>query len=93
MCQHVHNGDFRGIQKHGISATDVKKLKEAGYCTVGAILMATEKVFCDSNAVLVYQTCLPNPAHVQDLCSVKGLSEAKVEKIYESAARCQVCAA
>ncbi|KAL0211078.1 hypothetical protein P9112_009376 [Eukaryota sp. TZLM1-RC] len=47
----------------GISATDVKKLREAGFYTVKGVLMHTKK----------------------DLCAVRGLSEAKVEKILEAA--------
>lgn len=55
------------LEKHGLSATDVKKLREAGKVTVGSILMSSKK----------------------ELCAIKGLSEAKVEKIYEAANKAQ----
>ncbi|KAL0234903.1 hypothetical protein GEMRC1_001488 [Eukaryota sp. GEM-RC1] len=53
------------LTEAGISSTDVKKLKEAGFYTVKAVIMHTKK----------------------DLCAVRGLSEAKVEKILEAAGK------
>jgi hypothetical protein len=76
----------------GISATDVKKLKEAGYHTVESLFMRPKKV----SAVGAMQTGVrtseraasPAPClHPQDLIAVKGLSEAKVDKILDSAAK------
>ena len=51
------------LQQAGINAADIKKLKEAGICTVGAILMETKK----------------------RLTAVKGISDAKVEKLIAAA--------
>lgn len=51
------------LQQAGINITDIKKLKEAGICTVGAVLMETKK----------------------HLANVKGISDAKVEKIVSAA--------
>ncbi|KAK8842554.1 Meiotic recombination protein dmc1 [Tritrichomonas musculus] len=47
----------------GINGADIKKLKEAGICTIGAVLMETKK----------------------KLANVKGISDAKVEKIITAA--------
>ena len=47
----------------GINSADIKKLKEAGICTVGSVLMETKK----------------------KLANVKGISDAKVEKIIAAA--------
>uniref|UniRef100_A0A7S1EQT7 DNA repair protein RAD51 homolog n=1 Tax=Timspurckia oligopyrenoides TaxID=708627 RepID=A0A7S1EQT7_9RHOD len=49
----------------GISATDIKKLQEAGYFTVESVAYATKK----------------------SLLGVKGISEAKAEKIFTEASR------
>ncbi|OHT10898.1 Meiotic recombination protein DMC1 like protein [Tritrichomonas foetus] len=57
---------FDSIEKlvqAGINAADIKKLKEAGICTVGAVLMETKK----------------------RLANVKGISDAKVDKIIAAA--------
>mmetsp|Transcript_8777 Transcript_8777/g.28005 ORF Transcript_8777/g.28005 Transcript_8777/m.28005 type:complete len:336 (-) Transcript_8777:847-1854(-) len=51
------------LEQHGISASDVKKLSDAGYYTVDAV---------------VYQT-------KRTLAEVKGLSDAKIEKILAAA--------
>lgn len=51
------------LQQAGINIADIKKLKEAGICTVGAILMETKK----------------------HLSNVKGISDAKVDKIIAAA--------
>ncbi|PVV05375.1 hypothetical protein BB560_000097 [Smittium megazygosporum] len=49
------------LQKEGIAASDIQKLKAAGYCTMKAVQMATRK----------------------NLTKIKGISEAKVDKIKE----------
>jgi meiotic recombination protein DMC1 len=51
------------LQQAGINIADIKKLKEAGICTVGAVLMETKK----------------------KLANVKGISDAKVEKLIAAA--------
>ncbi|XP_063934474.1 meiotic recombination protein DMC1/LIM15 homolog [Zophobas morio] len=51
------------LQKFGINAADINKLKSNGVSTVQGVLMQTTKF----------------------LCGIKGLSEAKVEKIREAA--------
>jgi meiotic recombination protein DMC1 len=53
------------LQNHGINASDLKKLKAAGICTVKGIQMTTRK----------------------KLCNIKGISEAKVDKIKEAAGK------
>jgi DNA repair protein RAD51 len=50
------------LQEQGISATDIKKLEEAGYHTIEAVAFTPKK----------------------HLVLVKGLSEAKVDKILEA---------
>lgn len=50
-------------QVGGISAADIKKLKEAGYHTVEAVAQSTKK----------------------ELSGIKGISEAKVEKLHQEA--------
>uniref|UniRef100_A0A7N0V1K5 DNA repair protein RAD51 homolog n=1 Tax=Kalanchoe fedtschenkoi TaxID=63787 RepID=A0A7N0V1K5_KALFE len=50
------------LQASGIAALDVKKLKEAGLCTVEAVVYSPRK----------------------DLLQIKGISEAKVDKIVEA---------
>eukprot|EP01027_Heterolobosea_sp_BB2_P011104 GEZU01016193.1.p1 GENE.GEZU01016193.1~~GEZU01016193.1.p1 ORF type:complete len:350 (+),score=111.68 GEZU01016193.1:158-1207(+) len=57
--------DVDKLQELGINAVDIKKLKEAGIYTIGAIIMSTKK----------------------QLTSIKGLSEAKVDKICEACAK------
>ncbi|XP_028423001.1 meiotic recombination protein DMC1/LIM15 homolog isoform X2 [Perca flavescens] len=57
--------DIDLLQKHGINAADIKKMKLVGICTVKGIQMTTRKA----------------------LCNIKGLSEAKVEKIKEAAGK------
>ena len=51
------------LQQAGINIADIKKLKEAGICTVGAVLMETKK----------------------RLANVKGISDAKVDKLIAAA--------
>jgi hypothetical protein len=60
--------------------TDVKKLKDAGIQTVAALTMHTRKVrdiqlFWDYFFWFIDEFCL------QFLCSVKGFSDAKVDKL------------
>ncbi|CAL1527049.1 unnamed protein product [Lymnaea stagnalis] len=57
--------DIDILQNHGINMADIKKLKQAGICTVKGIQMNTRK----------------------KLCTIKGISEAKMEKIKEAAAK------
>ncbi|XP_077482855.1 meiotic recombination protein DMC1/LIM15 homolog isoform X2 [Stigmatopora argus] len=57
--------DIDLLQKHGINAADIKKLKLVGICTVKGIQMTTRKA----------------------LCNIKGMSDAKVEKIKEAAGK------
>lgn len=52
-------------QGHGISATDVKKLSDAGYHTVESVAYAPKKA----------------------LLTIKGISEAKADKIQNEAAK------
>ena len=47
------------LESHGVSAADIKKLKEAGYYTVESIVYAPKK----------------------SLLAIKGISEAKADKI------------
>ena len=53
--------DIDELQNHGINVADIKKLKQAGICTVKGVQMTTRK----------------------KLCNIKGISEAKMEKIKE----------
>ncbi|CAH1794133.1 unnamed protein product [Owenia fusiformis] len=57
--------DIDTLQNQGINAADLKKLKQAGICTVKGIQMTTKK----------------------KLCAIKGISEAKMEKIKEAATK------
>jgi DNA repair protein RAD51 len=50
------------VQASGIAALDVKKLKDACLCTVGAVAYSPRK----------------------DLLQIKGIGEAKVDKIIEA---------
>lgn len=52
-------------QQHGISAADVRKLEESGYCTVEAVAFAPKK----------------------SLLAIKGISEAKADKIMAEAGK------
>ena len=54
--------DADELQKHGINAADIAKLKSAGICTIKGIQMQTRKT----------------------LCNIKGISEAKVDKMKEA---------
>ncbi|KAK7346820.1 hypothetical protein VNO80_21343 [Phaseolus coccineus] len=53
------------LQASGIAATDVKKLKDAGICTLESVAYTARK----------------------DLLQIKGISEAKVDKISEAASK------
>ena len=57
--------DIDELQKAGINAADISKLKAAGVCTVKGVQMCTRKL----------------------LLNIKGISEAKVDKIKEAAAK------
>ncbi|XP_013386892.1 meiotic recombination protein DMC1/LIM15 homolog [Lingula anatina] len=57
--------DIDLLQNHGINVADIKKLKQAGICTVKGIHMTTRR----------------------KMCTIKGISEAKMEKIKEAAAK------
>ncbi|XP_067939107.1 meiotic recombination protein DMC1/LIM15 homolog [Watersipora subatra] len=57
--------DIDMLQSQGINAADLKKLKQAGICTVKGVQMTTRK----------------------RLCTIKGISEAKMEKIKEACAK------
>ncbi|RRT81343.1 hypothetical protein B296_00021362 [Ensete ventricosum] len=60
----VQHGPFpiEHLQASGIAAIDVKKLKDAGLCTVESVAYSPRK----------------------DLLQIKGISEAKVDKIIEA---------
>jgi meiotic recombination protein DMC1 len=60
------------LQSHGIGASDIQKLKAAGICTI--------KVFLVNNQGVQMST-------KRSLGKVKGLSEAKVDKIKEAASK------
>ena len=65
-------------------AGDIKKLKEAGFHTIQALLMSTSKVlwlFWAANA----PSAELSACHDQRLAETKGLSEAKVAKVLEAA--------
>lgn len=57
--------DYCFKQQNGISATDVKKLEEAGFYTVEAVAFAPKKA----------------------LLKIKGISEAKADKILNEATK------
>ncbi|KAK9760302.1 Meiotic recombination protein dmc1 [Basidiobolus ranarum] len=61
--------DIDELQKQGINAGDIQKLKVSGLCTVKAIQMISRR----------------------NLCKIKGLSEAKVDKIKEAANKISAC--
>ncbi|KAB1670294.1 hypothetical protein ERO13_D05G038300v2 [Gossypium hirsutum] len=65
--EEMHHGPFpvEQLQELGIASLDVKKLKDAGLCTVESIAYAPRK----------------------DLLQIKGISEAKVDKIMEAASK------
>jgi len=60
----VHNWTlfFHLLQSHGISASDVKKLEDAGFFTIESVAFAPKK----------------------NLLAIKGISEAKADKIMVS---------
>ena len=58
-CNETKTLLYLSLKAHGISATDVKKMEEAGYYTVEAIAYAPKK----------------------HLLAIKGISEAKADKI------------
>ena len=58
----VFNGLNLQLKASGIAAIDVKKLKDAGLCTIESVAYSPRK----------------------DLLQIKGISEAKVDKIIEA---------
>ncbi|KAH9292047.1 hypothetical protein KI387_010074 [Taxus chinensis] len=66
-AEEQHHGPYpvEQLQACGISATDIKKLKESGLCTVEAVAYSPKK----------------------ELVQIKGLSDAKVDKIIEAASK------
>lgn len=67
----------------GVNAGDIKKMKDAGYFTVESILMQTRKVRIILSLTLFF-------LHSKVLATVKGMSEAKIEKIVEAAKKLKV---
>lgn len=78
------------VTNHGINAGDVKKLQDAGIYTCNGLMMHTKKVkwkFCIQNFIILNFSYLVNYfiTIFQNLTGIKGLSEAKVDKICEAA--------
>ena len=65
------------LQQFGINASDIQKLKDGGYYTIGMVLKTPQKVSKLSFLVMANY----HPLIAQELVNVKGLSEAKIEKI------------
>ncbi len=65
MIGYHDNNLYMVLQSHGINASDVKKLAEAGYHTVESVAYAPKKA----------------------LVTIKGISEAKADKIQNEAAK------
>ena len=65
------------LQQFGINASDIQKLKDGGYYTIGMVLKTPQKVNILSLLVIIHYF----PLIAQELVNVKGLSEAKIEKI------------
>ncbi|KAK8645032.1 hypothetical protein V6N13_118888 [Hibiscus sabdariffa] len=65
--EEIQHGPFpvEQLQESGIASLDIKKLKDAGLCTVESIAYTPRK----------------------DLLQIKGISEAKVDKIMEAASK------
>lgn len=82
----------------GINAGDVKKLQDAGIYTVNGVMMHTKKVIpkISLSQSSIHSIPLRFPQIFsnlsQSLTSIKGLSEAKVEKICEAAEKLVVSA-
>ncbi|MED6110946.1 recombinase rad51, partial [Stylosanthes scabra] len=66
-AEDIQHGPFpvEQLQASGIAALDIKKLKDAGICTVESVAYTPRK----------------------DLLQIKGISEAKVDKIIEAATK------
>lgn len=78
------------MTSHGINAGDVKKLQDAGIYTCNGLMMHTKKVkvlFPLLKLVTVHYLILKLEfcCYFQNLTGIKGLSEAKVDKICEAA--------
>ncbi|KAK9055565.1 hypothetical protein SSX86_026649 [Deinandra increscens subsp. villosa] len=67
QLEDMHHGPFpvEELQAAGIAALDIKKLKDAGLCTVESVAYSPRK----------------------ELLQIKGISEAKVDKIVEAASK------
>ena len=66
---------IEALEKCSITVADVGKLKLAGFHTIESVLMATKKVELSGS-------WYSNLTHwLQTLCNVKGMSEAKIDKI------------
>lgn len=79
MLEHDEDGNIQSIddlQNQGIGAADIQKLKAAGICTV-----KVKKYFTLKGVQMTTK---------RQLARVKGLSEAKVDKIKEAAAKLSV---
>ena len=93
---------FSAVIAQGINAGDVKKLQDAGIYTCNGLMMHTKKVYIYVNfrsnsfepwrfgAVWCYYDLFVS--NLQNLTGIKGLSEAKVEKICEAAEKIVVSA-
>jgi DNA repair protein RAD51 len=74
------------LQENGIAASDIQKLNEAGFHTVESVSLSRS---CRRNLFLIAGTLtsllssIPQVAHatIRKLSEVKGISEAKVQKI------------
>lgn len=88
--------DVNTLQEMGINVTDIKKLKEAGIHTVTGVVMCTRKVsrkiltvmnYNDKALQIKQKHLLITIWILQHLLEIKGLSEAKVEKILGAACK------
>ena len=73
--------DISKLQDLGISVADINKLKVGGCVTANGVLMMPKRV------TFVISTPYLNVTSIQELMKIKGLSEAKVDKIIEVARR------
>lgn len=78
------------VISQGVNAGDVKKLQDAGIYTCNGLMMHTKKVLKKFREVLSWSIMCSNMSLIlfgpmQHLTGIKGLSEAKVDKICEAA--------
>lgn len=73
------------LQNHGVGAADIQKLKLAGICTIKVRFIPSSN---DRLCMCIIKGV--NMTSKRCLAKVKGLSEAKVDKIKEAAAKMQV---